>query len=141
MPHFPKPFYRKQRRRWYVEIAGKQINLGPNQDEAFRAYHELMASPEPAQYKPADPAQPVSILCDRFLGWVQTNRAEPTYVGYRYRLQRFVDRYPDLTVDQLRPFHVQDWADSYDFSQTSRRNYMRSIKTCLRWCRKQGYLD
>ena len=29
MPHFPKPFYRKPRRHWYVEIHGKQIDLGP----------------------------------------------------------------------------------------------------------------
>ena len=33
MPHFPKPFYRKPRRRWYIEINGKQINLGPDRDE------------------------------------------------------------------------------------------------------------
>lgn len=141
MPHFPKPFYRKARRRWYVEINGKQINLGPDQEEAFQQYHELMASPEPVIFKPADPGQPVAALCDRFLEWVQNHRAEPTYEAYRYRLQRFVDRYPELTVDELRPFHAQEWADSYDVSVTSRRNYLRSIKTCLRWCCKQGYID
>lgn len=141
MPHFPKPFYRKPRRRWYVEIDGKQINLGPDRDEAFQQYHELMASPEPVVFKPADSAYPVAMLCDRFLEWVQTHRAEPTYEGYLYRLQRFVDRYPELTVDAIRPFHVQEWADAYDISNTTKRNYMRSIKTCLRWCCKQGHID
>lgn len=48
---------------------------------------------------------------------------------------------PELTVDELRPFHAQEWADSYDVSVTSRRNYLRSIKTCLRWCCKQGDID
>ncbi|MCG8651149.1 MAG: hypothetical protein MI861_15025, partial [Pirellulales bacterium] len=101
MPHFPKPFYRKPRRRWYVEINGKQVNLGPDRDEAFQKYHELMASPEPVAFKPADPAQPVAALCDRFLEWVQTHRAEPTYEGYLYRLQRFVDRCSELTIDEI----------------------------------------
>ena len=49
VPHFPKPFYRKPRRRWYVQINGKQINLGPDRDEAFRLYHEMMA--DPTQFK------------------------------------------------------------------------------------------
>ena len=30
MPHYPKPFSRKPRCRWYVEIGGRQINLGPD---------------------------------------------------------------------------------------------------------------
>ena len=141
MPHYPKPFYRKPRRRWYVEIDGKQINLGPDRGEAFRLYHELMASPEPVAYRPADPGQPVAMLCDRFLGWIQSHRAEPTYEGYRYRLQRFIDLHPDLTVDELRPFHAQEWADAHDISVTTKRNYMRSLKTCLRWCCKQGYIE
>lgn len=141
MSHYPKPFYRKARRLWYVQVRGKQINLGPDRDEALQKYHELMASPEPPAFTPTDPGQPVAALCDRFLEWVQIHRARKTYEGYLYRLQRFVDHYPELTVDELRPFHVQQWVDGYEISVTSRRNYMRSIKTCLRWCSKQGYID
>src|SRR5690606_16465149 len=37
-------------------------------------------------------------------------------------------------------FHAQQWVDSYDLSQTSRRNYLRSVKRCLAWAMKQGYL-
>lgn len=141
MPHFPKPFYREARGRWYVQLGGKQINLGPDQMEAFQRYHELMSTPDPLAIAVPDSARTVAALCDQFLGWVQTHRAKPTYETYLYRLQRFVDRYPKLTVQQLRPFHVQQWADSYEFSATSRRNYMRSLKTCLRWSCSQGYID
>ncbi len=35
MSHFPKPFYRSTRRLWYVQLAGKQINLGPDREAAF----------------------------------------------------------------------------------------------------------
>lgn len=141
MPHFPKPFYRNPRRRWYVQIGGKQINLGPDREKAFQRYHELMASSNTALPQTSSCPQHVAHLCDRFLEWVQTHRADPTYEGYRYRLQRFVDRYPSLTVDELRPFHVQEWADTFDISRSTKRNYMRSVKTCLRWCCKQGHIE
>ena len=44
MPHFPKPFYRPKRDLWYVQLNGKQINLGRDKDEAFRRYHQLLAA-------------------------------------------------------------------------------------------------
>ena len=43
MPHYPKPFFRAPRGLWYVQIDGRQVNLGPDRDEAFRRYHDLMA--------------------------------------------------------------------------------------------------
>ena len=63
--------------------------------------------------------QSVPAICDRFLEWVQAHRAAGTYVWYQYRLQRFVKRYPDLTLHELRPYHVQEWVDSYELSPTS----------------------
>ena len=30
MPKFPKPFFRTARNAWYVQVAGKQIPLGPD---------------------------------------------------------------------------------------------------------------
>ena len=46
MPHYPKPFFRAPRGLWYVQLDGRQVNLGPDRDEAFRRYHDLMARPE-----------------------------------------------------------------------------------------------
>ena len=43
MARFPKPFFKKARGVWYVEIRRKQINLGSDREVAFRRYHELMA--------------------------------------------------------------------------------------------------
>ena len=64
-----------------------------------------------------------------------------TFEWYRYRLERFVQRHPDLEVAHLWPFHVETWADSYALSVTSRRNYLRSVKRCVKWAKKQGYID
>lgn len=134
---FPKPFFKKTRALWYVEINRKQINLGSDRDAAFRRYHELMA--QPRQEKVASDSVPA--LVDAFLEWVQRNRSAETYEWYRYRLERFVQRYPDLRSSDLRPFHVETWADCYDISVTTRRNYLRSVKRCLKWAKKQGYID
>ena len=47
-----------------------------------------------------------------------------------------------MQLADLQPYHVQQWVDSYpDHSQTTRRNYLRSIKRCLKWAVKQGYLS
>src|SRR5260221_144326 len=51
MPHFPKPFFRKDRGLWYVQLHGTQHNLGPHQDKAFKKYHELMTRPAAIQRK------------------------------------------------------------------------------------------
>jgi integrase len=84
----------------------------------------------------------LTAIIDVFLEWNHRHRSPDTYEWYRYRLQRFVDRYPDLTVDELKPYHVQEWVDSYpDFKSTSQRNYFRSIKRCTKWALKQGYID
>lgn len=139
MAHFPKPFYKKSRACWYVEIDRKQIKLGPDQAEAFRLYHELMAAPRVQLQQPLTSASAVAII-DLYLDWVHKHRAPDTYEWYRYRLQRFAERYPDIRVSSLKPFHVEQWVDAYKMAETSRRNYFRSIKTCLRWAVKQGHI-
>ena len=79
MPHYPKPFYRKPRRRWYVEIDGKQINLGPDRGEAFRTYHELMASPSRSPTARLIPASlSPSSATDFWNGCRPTGRSQPT---------------------------------------------------------------
>jgi len=83
----------------------------------------------------------LAAIADAFLEWVLHNRSPETYEWYRYRLQRFLDRYPDIRIEDLRPYHVETWADAYNFSVTSKRNYLRSVKRCMKWAKKQGYID
>lgn len=134
MPHFPKPFFKKARGVWYVEINRKQINLGPDEKEAFRQYHLLMGSSREQAVSP----ESLLAIIDAFLEWTQKNRSPDTYEWYRYRLQRFVSTYPDMRVSALKPFHVEEWVAQYDIAQTTRRNYFRSIKRCLTWAKRQG---
>lgn len=133
-----KPWFWKQRRCWYVTIDGTRHNLGADRKRAWDRFHDLMRQPKGRQVA----SESVIALIDRFLEWTQGKRSPHTYEWYRYRLQRFAGRYPDLLVTELRPFHVEEWVDSYpSLSKTSRRNYIRSIKRCLRWSKQLGYID
>jgi len=137
VPHFPKPFWKKSHQSWYVEIDRKQVKLGPDRDAAFRRYHELMRQPAEKVVAP----ESVVAIADAFLDWVQKHRSPDTYVWYAERLQRFCRRYPNLSTLQLKPYHVQQWVDSYPgLSTTTRRNYLRSVKRCLKWAVQQGYI-
>ena len=93
MPHYPKPFFRKSRSTWFVELNGRQINLGRDREEAFKRYHQLLASPKDA---PKLDSSLVVVICDNFLDWVKKNRADATYRIYLERLERFAAQYPDL---------------------------------------------
>ncbi|NQV26375.1 MAG: tyrosine-type recombinase/integrase [Rhodopirellula sp.] len=137
MARRPKPWFRKERQAWFVTINGAQHNLGPDKNQAYDRFHELMR--QPTQRRVSSQLMPAII--DEFLDWSLRNRAAPTYEWYRYRLERFAQMYPNLRIADLRPFHVERWVAQYDFSRTSRRNYLRSVKRCVRWAKLQGIVD
>lgn len=137
MKKFPKPWFRPSRNTWYVTLDGTQINLGQDKQAAFAQYKALLAKPRKLQAA----GDSLASVIDAFLEWNEKHRSEATYEWYRYRLQRFIERYPDLRIDELRPFHAQKWVDAYDITQTSRRNYLRSVKRCMAWAVTQGYLS
>lgn len=41
MARSPKPWYRRERKAWFVTIDGKRHNLGPDRKAAFKRFHEL----------------------------------------------------------------------------------------------------
>ena len=137
MARAPKPWYWTERESWFVTIQKQRHDLGSVKAAAIKRFHELMA--KPARRRLASDL--LSVVIDAFLDWTQKHKAPDTYEWYRYRLERFAKRYPDVRASALKPFHVQEWADSYNFSVTSRRNYLRSVKRCLKWATRLGYLD
>src|SRR5437879_376737 len=84
-PRQREPFFRKDRQLWYVQIDGKQVNLGPDRDAAWKRYHELMA--ERGKSLPAEPAPPpgtgVIAILERFMDHVQRTRSLLTYDFYQ----------------------------------------------------------
>jgi integrase len=139
MSRTPKPWWRKERRSWFVMLDGRQVNLGPNRGEAFRRFHQLMTQPRPRKV----PGESVLGVIDAYLDWCSKHRSDDTYRWYRDRLQEFAQTIdPGLTTDSLRPFHVQQWIDSREgWSDGSRRNGIRAVKRVFRWAEEQGYID
>ena len=144
MPKQPNPWYRPSRGVWYVQINRRQYNLGPDRDEAFRRFHLLMANPEPSQAVQSDS---LAGVVDKFLDWTQRHRASRTFDWYQERLQSFFQfrtpeyRVADLTVDQLKPHHVQSWVDEKNCSPGHKGGCIRAVKRALNWARKFGYID
>ena len=138
MARIPKIWFRKDRKAWFVTVRGVRHNLGPDKKAASDRFHQLMREPD---RKPVRSMSFVAIA-DAFLDWVQTHRAKKTYEDTRYYIQSFCRMYPELMPVDLRPFHCERWADSRgNISQSTRRNYLRSIKRVVNWANQQGYLD
>ena len=139
MPRFPKPWFRKERSCWYVQLDGKQHNLGSERELAFKRYHDLMASPRKRRVA----SETVPAILDLFLDWCEKNRAPATYAWYQVRCQEFVDTIPaNLRPGDLRPHHVQTWVDSHaDWVTGNKRNACRAIQRAMNWAVKSGYID
>jgi len=139
----PTPFFVTARGVWRVQINGRQVNLGPDQSQAWKKYHEIMARP------PEVEASLVVGVIEGFLDWCQRRvdrqELEPrSYEWYRQHVQSFVDWLPApkmLTVDRLKPFHVQNWLDSKPtWGHNHRVGAITAIKRAFNWAEQQGHI-
>ena len=89
----PEPFWRSERNCYFVQIGKRQVRLSPDEAEAWRLYHKLMARPPEERTEPAAPQAVVEIL-DAFLEWAQCNREPRTYRWYKDNIQTFTDSIP-----------------------------------------------
>lgn len=135
----PKPWYRNGR-GWFVQVAGKQHNLGPDKELAFQRFYELMRE---TKSRPIASTESLAVTCDEFLAWTARHRAKRTYEWYRERLEWFLSTVPtDMTPSQLKPYHVQRWLDVHPtWSHGHRRGCIVAVQRALRWATKMGYID
>ena len=106
----PKPYFRKQKQAWYVQIDGRQISLGRDEQAAWNRYHELMAGRADLASERATVAQ----LLETYLEWCSKNRAKGTYENSRLYCRHFVRSVgKQLRIGQLKPKHVTEWMDRH----------------------------
>jgi integrase len=140
MPKFPKPFFRTARGAWFVQVSGKQINLGPNQEAAFRRYHEIMGQPK--SVSPSVSANTVLGTLDAFLEWCHNHKAGRTYDWYRGYLESFAKTLPPrLTTAQLKPYHVQQWLDANPRWKTGKRGAVIAVQRAFNWAVRMGLME
>lgn len=166
MPHFPKPYFKANRRTWYVEANRKQHVLGRHPKgepfpakgkdgnwnpppEIWQAYHAIMATlPE----EPSDESAPqahhpfVRSIIDSYMDWLKKrvqagDKAQRTYDWYHSYLLSFLKfASATLTIDELQPQHVYQWVDSHEGWRTSKRSAMISVQRAFTWAAKAGLL-
>lgn len=138
----PQPFFRKDRQLWYVQIDGKQYNLGPDEEAAWQRYHELMAARTRAT-PVIGPAQPVLAVLEAFMEYLFRERSARTYEFYQRLLKSFRHSIPTgLTVEQLLPAHVTDWVAKHpSWSASTRHGAIHAVKRAFRWAEREGRID
>lgn len=143
-PKQREPFFRESRQLWYVQLDGRQINLGRDKNLAFARYHELMA--ERAKKKPAPHGiKTVNVALERFMDHVSDNRAPRTYEFYKRVLKSFRLSLPcegeQLSISGLLPAHVTDWIAKHPgWAPTTRHGAIHALKKAIRWACKQWRL-
>jgi site-specific recombinase XerD len=134
-----KPYYWTEKKAWFVTIKGQRIKLGKEEEAAKKEFYRLMSLPEPEPKK--QEALAAEVL-DKFLLWVETNRAERTYQWYFAHLQAFLSSLSNQKIEasKIRPFHVTEWVKA-DWSATYTRGAMIAVQRAFKWAAQQGYID
>ncbi|HMO83434.1 MAG TPA: tyrosine-type recombinase/integrase, partial [Lacipirellulaceae bacterium] len=152
----PKPWYRKQNKTWYVEIGGKQVNLGRDKREAHEKFRRM-------NYRPGQQVHTVRDIIDAYWNWLRRNRAQSTCDRRHPILQSFGLSVPaSLRGADLKAHHVQAWLDANDkkrkpqrgkgtkgktqrsdeeLSPTTVGDYITTIKVVMNWAESMDYID
>lgn len=133
----PKPFYRKSKQAWYVQIGKRQISLGKDEKQAWKHYHQVMAENEPIK-----DTTTVETLFERYLDWVQKNRQPGTYDKVRHLLSKFAKFIGKRTkVTKLTGADLSRWVDSEStWNCTTRHDGIGAVSRCFNWAVGMGLL-
>lgn len=110
----PRPWLHKQSGNWKVQIAGKQINLGPDEAEAWNQYNKLMSASAGPEQNPT-----CYDTFNRYLAFCEAKRSEATFSLAQRHLKRaagFLGK--RLKVSELTPEMIYQWLDQ-DYSSSS----------------------
>lgn len=131
-----KPHFSKERQRWFLRQSSKNIDLGPDKDEAFRKYHSLMAGQITA---------PTGVLAEDiikdFLAWSELNQAKSTYKNYKWYLDSFREFIGKTKLTDLKPFHVARWLDRNGWTGNTGNGAVRAAVRPFSWAAKLGVIS
>jgi len=134
----PKPFFRQFTQSWYVEIRGKQINLGRDKKQAWAKYQQLMAARDELDAHTTT----VITLFETYLEWAQANRSPATYDAAARYLSSFAKTIPrSLVVARLEPHHITAWmSDCETWGSTTRNDAISHVQRAFHWAVNQRIL-
>jgi len=128
--------------------------LGPDEKLAKTRFHELMVeqanAPKITPLHKQPEQTPLVTVFDAFLDWCSLHRSPGTFEFNRFRIQSFLDFKPakkhflpaELSVETLKPFHVQEWIDSHStWNSGMRHGAIAVVQRALNWALKQGRIE
>jgi integrase len=127
-----RPYYKISHKAWYINLKGRPVRLGTEEDAAWDKYKALI-----------QPVDKVVEVVRRFLDYHKTNSAPGTLGFYCKALDSF-SRYinPTMRVSEIKPYHVTQWIDTIKpRSDNYKRNLIRAVKTCFKWAEDQEYIE
>jgi integrase len=85
----------------------------------------------------------VAELTAHYLAWAKINRAAKTFNQAKTRIGLFTAQLtPKVKCDAIRPYHVTQVISQHpNWSKSSHRDFIGSIKRMFNWGYEQGYLD
>ncbi len=100
----PKPWFHKQSGNWKVQFGTKQVNLGPDETEAWKQFHQMVESNVTGK----DPT--CRDVFNAYLGFCETKRAPSTFNTAQRHLKRAHQFLGErMKVRALTPNHMDDW--------------------------------
>lgn len=140
MGRTPRPWFRKSRGEWYVNIDGKTHRLGADQARANAKFAALLRI-KPTFEPPSESCQ-FATLAGAFLDWVKSNRAPMTYEWYRQYLDQFEASLEAGTLAvEVTPVSVENWVGSKtNWTDSTRHAAIRCVKACFSWAVKRDIL-
>ncbi len=156
MARTARPWYWIERGGWYVSISGQRHHLGDHPDgfpaprrqrgkwnapqRILDCFHELLAAPTSGTISIAPP---VTDVFEQFLEWCEKNRSPRTYEWSQNHIQSFLNSLPSTQIrtDSLKPFHVQQWADSKTtWGANHKRGAITVVQRAFSWAEKMGHI-
>jgi len=131
-----EPWYREERKAWYVWHDGREVRLAAEEQEAIDKWHDLMAL---SRVTTAGDKNPFKVVAEQFLDWINRNKKPKTYKVYRLHLQAFSDVHGDVEIRDLKAVHVDNlMKKNPHWGKSTQRSVMVCILTTLNWAVRQG---
>ncbi len=137
---FPHPWFRKSKNCWYVQMAGKQISLGPDKKKAMAKYRQLLQAKGIGD---ADDTITVHELADAYAAWIKDNRAPTTYKFRKIvlnTLKRHISE--SLKAVKLKPYHVDEWIKTLRVKSPNTIHARKCLVISMfHWGKRYGYIN
>lgn len=138
----PQPFFRKDRSLWYVQLNGRQINLGRDEVEAWKEFHRLMMDVAQGQPSALEDSITARDVFNLFLTDLARTSAAATHDFYERYCQSFKVTLPKtMKPNEVKPFAVYQWLATHPtWGPASRRAAIRSVKRAFAWAADAGLI-